>query len=107
VSPKSNAAVDYAGALDTLERRAEYLSRIVHPDPGTQQRRTAHWRDEAELKSLRVAIRAVRAQRDRTNLDVLVLEALGLAANVIDEYVHPRAARAVADACEAMDATDS
>lgn len=48
-------------ALDTLERRIAHLSALLNPAPGTRPHRTAHWRDEVELKSLRLSVKALRA----------------------------------------------
>lgn len=61
--------IDFAGHLDTLERRASHLSGLVYPDPGARPQRAAHWRDEIELKALRAAIPALREKRDRETKD--------------------------------------
>lgn len=99
--------VDFAGYLDTLERRADYLSRIVHPEPGSPQRRSAHWRDEAELKAIRYAITCVRRSRDSEKLDTLVLDALTRAHEAIDADEHPFAARVVDEALVALEDYDA
>lgn len=99
----TKSPVDFAGFLDTLERRADYLSRIVHPEPGSPQRRSAHWRDEAELKAIRYSIKAIRRARDTARTTHLTRVALERAAEAIDPDEHPEAARSISEALEALD----
>ena len=49
-------------ALDTLERRIAFLSDIIH-HPGPDKR-TAHWRDKAELDALRISVKAIHRMKD-------------------------------------------
>jgi len=98
--------VDYAGALDTLERRADYLSRIVRPEPGSSNGRAAHWRDEAELKSLRLGISCIRERRDRSETDKLLVDAIEAASEHVDDISHPRTSRLLSDALRALEKGD-
>jgi hypothetical protein len=58
-------------AIDTIERRIVFLSDIIHhPSP---DKRTAHWRDRAELDALRLSLKAIKRMRDEhANLQTLV-----------------------------------
>lgn len=102
MNAQTKPPIDYAGHLDTLERRADYLSRIVHPEPGSPVRRSAHWRDEAELKAIRHSIKAIRRERDAKSRNELILQALDLAAERIDRDSNPFAATVIDEARTAM-----
>lgn len=56
---------DVQGAIDALERRAAHLSNLVHPQPGERPYRTAHWRDEVELRAVRMGVKALRDRQAR------------------------------------------
>jgi hypothetical protein len=59
-------------ALDTLERRIAHLSILLNPPPGQRPHRTAHWRDEVELRSLRLSAKALKQYRGDDGRDKLV-----------------------------------
>lgn len=64
-------AEDIQLAIDTIERRIVFLSDIIHhPAP---DKRTAHWRDKAELDALRISVKAIkRMVEEQSNLQTLV-----------------------------------
>ena|SRR5690349_8943232 len=67
-------------AIETLERRVVHLSDRVHnPPPG----KPPFWRDEAELKALRIAVRAIKSSRVSTDF----LPTLANAADSMDEMM--------------------
>ena len=63
---------DVTLALDTLERRIAHLSILLNPPPGQRPHRTAHWRDEVEQRSLRLAAKALRQYRGDDGRDRLI-----------------------------------
>lgn len=67
-------------ALDTLERRIAHLSTLLNPPPGTRPHRTAHWRDEVELRSLRLSVKALRKYHQQD-------EAVGMLGTVHDQLL--------------------
>ncbi len=60
MSNEKKASEDIPGAIEAMERRAAHLSKLVHPEPGDQTHRNPHWRDEVELKALRLGIKATK-----------------------------------------------
>lgn len=93
MTTKSNQHEDMEGAIETVERRVAYLSnKIVHPPEGTTPVRSAHWRDEVELRALRLAGKALREKRDRQTDEAKLVALLGDLAAFLDDSSDPRAA---------------
>ena len=68
-------------AIDTLERRIAFLSDIIHhPAP---DKRTAHWRDKAELDALRLSLKAIKRMKD----EPVNVETLNEAAEAMDQML--------------------
>ena len=71
MTTNTNPTEDVDGALDTLERRADHLSKRVHQTAD----KPPHWRDEVELRSLRIAIRSIRRVHKMADPVVIMTDA--------------------------------
>jgi len=93
MTERRNQTEDIEGAIDVVERRAAHLATLVHPAPGHQPYRSAHWRDEVELRALRLAARALRdraaeksgdREREAAALAGSLVEALSILGRIVD-----------------------
>jgi len=88
-------ADDLGGAIDAIERRVAHLSTLVYPDPGVRPLRSAHWRDEVELKALRVGVKAIREKQARAGAEdehreTVLLKGLTDALDLLERVVGER-----------------
>jgi hypothetical protein len=89
---------DVQGAIDAVERRVAHLATLVHPEPGERPHRSAHWRDEVELKALRLGVKALRERLLRgpdgtgvVDLLTSTVELLGDLSELVDSRPNMRA----------------